>query len=85
MVLFFATIPVGVFQENEMMETAVRNDPTLLMKAAQSGKVEVLKVVVAALEAAGQHLLEKVRQLADGKHCKSYPGLSCFNLHRTWS
>ena len=46
-----------------MVEKGVRNDPMLLNKAARSGITEVWKIAVAALEAAGQHLLKKVQQL----------------------
>lgn len=59
-----------------MMEKYVRTDPWLLKKAARSGIVEVWKVVVAALDAAGQDLLEKVRPLRDGKRLQNFI-LSC--------
>lgn len=49
-----------------MMEKVVGNNPMLLVKAARRG-IEFWKVGVAALEVAGQHLLEKVQQPRDGK------------------
>eukprot|EP00752_Nemacystus_decipiens_P011383 g10115.t1 len=42
-----------------MIKKYLRNVPTLLLKTARTGKVEVWEIVVKAIKAAGQHLLEK--------------------------
>lgn len=59
-------LPSSFSQANDMMEKLVGNNPMLLVKAARRG-IEFWKVGVAALEVAGQHLLEKVQQPRDGK------------------
>lgn len=46
-----------------MIESNIRNDPKLLLKAALTGIIDVWKIVVGAVEAAGQDVLEKVRNI----------------------
>ena len=43
-----------------MIKKYLRNVPTLLLKTASTGKIEVWEIVVGAVESAGDHLLYKV-------------------------
>lgn len=50
-------------QAKEMMEEHVRYDERLLWTAARTGIVEVWKIVVEAIMAAGQNAFEKVSKI----------------------
>lgn len=50
-------------QAKEMMEGHVRYDQKLLWKAARTGKIEVWKVVVQAVVAAGRLTVEQVSKV----------------------
>ena len=47
-------------QAHEIVEKDIGNGRKLVWKAARSGIIEVWKVLVEAVEAAGQHVLEQV-------------------------
>eukprot|EP00752_Nemacystus_decipiens_P016169 g14462.t1 len=68
-----------------MIKKYLRNVPTLLLKTARTGKVEDWEILLEAIEAAGQHLLEKALMATEKENEHRYARLSDKNTTETAS